>query len=374
MERTHAIFAVLVLVGILFFAGCTSNGAQASQGGTIKNQQPAVAPAQTQKPSELKTAVCGNGIKEEGETADNCCKDAGCPATFKCDSKFENGSTESFCLKVDKAGTFEAGKIKKLTSDIGIEINKEASLIDIEKARSKLVEIDQYTTKLNQQGYTITTEEFMQKAIKARIDVKDLAIKRTNEINEANTDAQKIDIAKKQMEDIKNLIITLESLKSNYGSNLEEAEQVYEYDISQNIDSWKDTLKELQIAIAAYEKQTAPISIDLAIVTASASTRYVLNPVITISNEGDNDLENLVIDAELSRNGALVKSVSDALFLSGGSSIDSIAAGKTVKGYLNIMWYNDISSGTYTLKISARRGADAISLSSDSTTVTINDS
>ena len=362
---------VLVLLGILLFAGCASQGgapSQSTQGQT--GTQP-----ETQKPAELQKSVCGNGIKEAGETPDNCCKDAGCPATFKCDSKFENGSTVSFCLKVNKADTFEAGKIKKLTADITTEINKDINLIDIAKARSKLNEITQYETQLKQQGYDTKTEEFMQKAMKARIDVKELQIQRSEEFAEAGTDAQKIDIAKKQMEDVKNLISTLEKLKSDYSSNLQEAEEVYDYDISQNIDSWKDTYKASEMLLKEYEKQTAPVSLSLAIVTATDTARYIHNPVITVSNEGDNDVTNLVIEAELTKGGTVIESDSDALFMAGGSSIKSVPAGKTVKGYLNIMWYGgSVTDGTYTLKVTARRGADATPLSSDSATVTVSGS
>ena len=362
---------VLVLLGILLFAGCASQGG--AQGAPSTGQPSAQ--AGTQKPAELKTAVCGNGVKESGETSDNCCKDAGCPATFKCDSKFENGSTVSFCLKVNKADTFEAGKIKKLTSDITTEINKDITLIDIDKARSKLNEIAQYEIQLKQQGYDTKTEEFMQKAMKARIDVKDLMVQRNEEIKKASTDAQKVDIIRKQLEDVKSLISTLEKLKSDYSANLQEAEQVYEYDISQNIDSWKDTVKQTEVAIKEYEVQTAPVSLSLSIVTASSNARYIYQPVITVTNDGDTDVSNLVIEAELSKGGTVIESDSDALFMAGGNSIKSVPAGKTVKGYLNIMWYGgSVTDGTYTLKVTARRGADATPLSSDSATVTVSGS
>jgi len=366
------LFVILFLILGLFIAGCTNtstnNGGQTnvSAQGNIGNSNP---------PSQLKTAVCGNGITEQGETTDNCCKDVGCPATFKCDSKFENGTTVNYCMKVDKADTFEAGKIKNLVSDISTEIAKDNALINIEKARSKLSEIEQFSTQLEQQGYDTTTEEFMQTAIKARIDVRELHVQRNEEFNKASTDSQKMDIFKKQMEDDKRLISTLENLKSNYSANLQEAEQVYGYDISVNIDAWKDTVKEMEATLKEYEIQTAPVSLNLAITIASDTTRYIHNPVITISNEGNADVTNLVIEAELSKNGAIVESDSDALFLAGSDSIKSVPAGKTVKGYLNIMWYGDnIPDGIYTLKVSARRGADATPLSSDSATVTISGS
>jgi hypothetical protein len=336
--------AILFLIVGLFIAGCTTTS----------------------------TDVCGNGIKEEGETAGNCCKDAGCPSTFKCDSEFENGSTVNFCMKVDKAGTYEAGKIKGILNDINNELIKSISNMNMEKARSKLSEIGQYSNTLKQLGYDTTTEEFIQKAIKANLDVKNLTIQRNAELDNASTDSQKLTIVKKEIEDCKGLISTLEMLKSTYNANLQEAEQVYNFDIFHNIDTWKDVLKEREEQVEAYEKQIAPSSLSLTIVIASDTTRYFHNPAITVSNEGDNDVTNLVIEAELYKEGTLVESDSDALFLAGGNSITSVPAGKTAKGYLNIMWYGDnVPAGTYTLKVSVRRGADATPLASDSATVTV---
>lgn len=97
----------------------------------------------------------------------------------------------------------------------------------------------------------------------------------------------------------------------------------------------------------------------------SSSSKYLHNPIITISNEGGS-VTNLVFDVELYRGTKLVASESNVYYMAGGSSIVSINANDSVKGYLNIMIYNgnsaDFTPGNYVLKLIVRRGASAKSL------------
>lgn len=88
----------LFLFAVILVAGCVSQGGM--QGSPTTASQPSVQVV-TQKPAELKTAICGNGVKEAGETFDNCCRDAGCPSTFECDSKIVNGLNVSACKKME---------------------------------------------------------------------------------------------------------------------------------------------------------------------------------------------------------------------------------------------------------------------------------
>ena len=121
-------------------------------------------------------------------------------------------------------------------------------------------------------------------------------------------------------------------------------------------------------------QQTVQPSLNLSIISASASTQYVSNPVIIVTNNGALDILNLVMDVELYQGENVIMSESGVAFMAGNEFINNLAAGKSSKGLLNIFWTDTnapISDGNYTLKIIARQGTDATPLAESTATLQI---
>lgn len=356
---------VLLLMGILFFAGCASQGGVASQTNAGQPTQQ----IETQKPAELQKSVCGNGIKETGETSDNCCKDAGCPDTFKCQSKFEGNETLYFCKKILKEETYEAGKIKTLMEDISLEINKENDLRDYSKAKSKLSDMDALIQKLKALGYDVNTEEFLYKAAKARTEVSEVR-SATYKDSESMTFEQQKAAVTKDLEDLTAIVSTLENLKSQYSSNLKEAKELYGYDIDENLDAWKSYKKADEELKLKYEKGIgASLSIlDLTKSCTRYSTisdsAYLSALKLSIENTGGFDFSSPVVDIKIYSGDTIVSKNSENLY-------KTLVAG--TKTYNDLSLFNrDLKCDTtYKLTAELRDGADPKVYASTSTTFKI---
>lgn len=355
------LFVVALIVGILLLAGCTGQGGStgANTASPISGVQntPSSAGITTEKPAELKKAICGNGIKEAGETSDNCCKDAGCPATFKCSSKFDNNQSVQFCEKVAKSDTFEAGKIKGLMADITEEINKEGKLADYSVAKSKLSEIQKYSGQLKEQGYDVATEEYMYKVAKARIDVSEIRRDAYAGFDQKTFEQQK-EILAKDLPNLENIIATLDGLKTEYSANLKEAASEYGYDIDVNLDSWKSYRTQVT---ALKEKFDKGIGAELSITDVSTSCyRYSTLPSsatlssvkIKLANTGGFDFGKPTVDMLIYSAGNLVADDKDNTFWVG------LKAGETKYEEISAYITKLECDKPYTLKVQLRDGAD----------------
>jgi len=136
-------------------------------------------------------------------------------------------------------------------------------------------------------------------------------------------------------------------------------------------------------SISYVESSTTPIiedtvaNIDLSVTinSASSTSSYIYEPVITLTNAGNSAVSNLVIDVEAYRDGKLIASEVGVTYISGSTYITSVPAGESVKGFLNLMIYNgsnnDFTSGTYLLKVIIRKGASATPIATAEKTVEI---
>jgi len=351
------IVVVLFLVGILLMVGCTQNSSNASP--EVKTSVSPTEQKQAEtKPSELKTAVCGNGIKEAGETADNCCQDVECPLTFKCNSKFENNQTTYFCQKIEKKDTFESGKIKQLMADIGVEINKESGLRNYGNAKSKLGEIDTYSITLREKGYNTSTEEFMYKVAKARIETSEIRDKNFDGY-ETMTFEQKKTAVSKDLIDVTNLVDTLEAWKKQYANNLHEAEQIYGYNLDRNLDVWKSYQTQDTVLKENFEKgfgaTISVLEVDKKCYRYSTidDTAYLNGFSLQLDNTGGFDISNIRVDVTISSSGALVTKKSNNVIYG------TLSAGQTSYAELSTYALSNLKCDkAYDVKLDLRRGAD----------------
>ena len=301
---------VFILLGILLFAGCASQGG--AQGAPSTGQPSAQAGAQ--KPAELKTAVCGNGIKEEGETSDNCCKDAGCPATFKCQTKSEGNQTIQFCAKTEKKDTYEVGKIKSLYSDVKEELSKESSLIDFTRAQSKLSDMNKQIEALKTNGYDTSAEVYFYSAIKTSVDGTSAVVSATSSIDKSSTLEQRKTVVSTLISTAKAKVAALEALKSGSSSTIQEADELYGYEIDSDIDSWNALQKQSEKTLIGLEKgwkaDVSITSVDKKCYRYSTidDSGTLSSVKIKLENTGGFTIESPQIDIILSKDGSEVAS------------------------------------------------------------------
>lgn len=127
--------------------------------------------------------------------------------------------------------------------------------------------------------------------------------------------------------------------------------------------SMKDNLEDCPPIPNVTQPQPDIIDIRATINSASDERRYIHNPTLTLTNAGASTVDNMVFDVEIYLGGKLITSETNVLYLSGGSSIESIPAGESTKGYLNLMIYerntNGFTRGTYLLRVIVRKGTYA---------------
>jgi len=120
--------------------------------------------------------------------------------------------------------------------------------------------------------------------------------------------------------------------------------------------------------------QTPP-SLSLAFVSASDTTRYIHDPTITLTNNGQSAVNNLVFDVETDQGGQLIEAETDVYCLAGSTSVVGVNAGQSVRCYLNYMVYSGTNSnfgtGSTTVKVTVRQGADATPLATAEKTISI---
>ena len=103
-------------------------------------------------------SICGSGVEEKGETAENCCTDVKCSDGFECKNKIENGNTVYFCKKLNKE-EFMSLKIY-IYEEINTEYDKpEESLINWGSMISKVQSMKDYLAQLKQKGYDTSVDD-----------------------------------------------------------------------------------------------------------------------------------------------------------------------------------------------------------------------
>lgn len=346
-------YFVLSLILVLFLIiGCV----QTSETATPNSPSVSDSPKTTTKPAELKTAVCGNGVLESGETSDICCQDAGCPNTFKCNSTSVNGSAVHFCQKVEKQSTFESGKIKQLVDDISTEINKEESgLRDFQKVKTKLSEIDSNIKKLVQLGYDTKTEEFLYKVSKSRSELTEIRTQRFANLSTLTEVDQMKPLVLTDLSEVTSLVATLEGFKSNYSANLAEAEQIYGYNIDLNLDTWKNYQRIDQNWLdRANRGITAELSVTSTqtrkCTSSSYSTGLISGINLDVRNTGGFDISDPRVDILVYSGPQLVEKSTENIY-------DSLVSGQTAHLELSPYIY-DLDCETYSVKLDLRDGAN----------------
>ena len=122
----------------------------------------------------------------------------------------------------------------------------------------------------------------------------------------------------------------------------------------------------VNVEIETLEQNEPDLSITIN--NPSESTYKLHNPTVTSSNQGGT-ITNLVMDVELYKNSELIRANTGVAYLSGSTRINSIEEKDSVKGYLNVHEY-DLTKGTYTLRVIARKGASATPLATAEKQVT----
>jgi hypothetical protein len=127
---------------------------------------------------------------------------------------------------------------------------------------------------------------------------------------------------------------------------------------------------------APTQTQTTKIDLSATITSASIGSQYIVEPILILTNAGSSAVSNIVIDVELYRGGKLIVSQAGVLYVSGTSNfIESVPAGESTKGWLNLHIYkdntNDFTPGTYLLRVIIRKGASAVPIATAEKTVEV---
>jgi len=334
----NSILMGMFLVSILMLAGCATTDTSTLTGGSSAK------------------AICGNGIAEKGETADNCCADVPCADGFKCKEKLETGNTIYFCKKLSKEEAYEYKKFQEYHEQIDYEYNKpEQSLINWGSMLSKVESMKDYLSNLKTQRYDVSVDEEFLKHYERRINLNKLVYEKSENFDSLSETEQKAII-----DELITLYTTEKDTLSAIESSMKiELDKQYEYDINGKIDYANERITELQALKEKIEKgQSATIDVTTFDSTCYSGNDGYLNSVnIGVKNTGGFAIEYPRIDVFLMDGTRQIDKDTDNYF-----GYDDIAEGE--ERFEKISFMLGYLSGDYTpckkydLKINLRSGAN----------------
>ncbi|MEK6938468.1 MAG: hypothetical protein AABX04_05465 [Nanoarchaeota archaeon] len=300
-------------------------------------------------------SICGNGVEEKGETAENCCTDVKCSDGFECKNKIENGNTVYFCKKLNKEESYEFKKFISYEEEINTEYDKpEESLINWGSMISKVQSMKDYLAQLKQKGYDTSVDDEFLKHFERRINLNKLVYEKTKDFDSLGETEQKSVIDE--------LIILYQqekdALSSINGSMKIEIDKQYDYDLNGKIDYANERINELQQQKERLEKgQSATIDVTNFDSSCYSSSGYLTSVNMGIKNTGGFDVEEPRVDVFLIDGGKQVDKKTDNYF-----GYDTLESGEErferISFMLGYVGGESSPCKTYDLKINFRSGAN----------------
>ena len=271
----------VLLISILILTGCTTNENSSSSSLKVSNTK----------------TICGNGIAENKETADNCCVDVPCADGFECKEKLENGNTIYFCKKLSKEEAYEYKKFQEYHEQIDYEYNKlEQTLINWGSMLSKVESMKDHLSSLKMQGHDISIDEEFLKHYERRIKLNKLIYEKSEGFDSLSESEQKTII-----DELIVLYTTEKETLSAIESTIKvELDKQYEYDINGKIDYANERIAELQTLKEKIEKgQSAKIDITTYDSTCNSGGGYLDSINMGVKNTGGFAIDDPKIDVFL---------------------------------------------------------------------------
>lgn len=332
----NTILIGVFLVSILVLAGCATTETSTSSGSNVK-------------------AICGNGIAEKGETADNCCTDVACAAGFECKDKLENGNTVYFCKKLSKEEAYEYKKFLEYRDQIEYEYNKpEQTLVNWGSMLSKVESMKDYLSNLKTLGYDVSVDEEFLKHYERRLNLNKLVYEKSDDFDS---------LAESEQKTVIDELITLYTTEKDTLSAIEptmkiELDKQYEYDINGKIDYANERITELQALKEKIEKgQSATIDVTTFDSTCYSGEGYLNSVNIGVKNTGGFAIEEPRIDVFLMDGTKQVDKDTDNYF-----GYDDIAPAEErfeqISFMLGYLSGESTACKKYDLKINLRSGAN----------------
>ena len=275
----NTILMGMFLISVLVLTGCATTESSTSTG------------------SGSSKAICGNGIAEKGETADNCCVDVACADGFECKEKLENGNTVYFCKKLSKEEAYEYKKFQEYHEQINYEYNKpEQTLINWGSMLSKVESMKDYLSSLKTQGYDVSVDEEFLKHYERRIKLNKMVYEKSENFDSLSESEQKVII-----DELINLYTTEKDTLSAIETTMKiELDKQYEYDINGKIDYANERITESQALKEKIEKgQSATIDVTTFDSTCYSGEGYLNSVNIGVKNTGGFAIEDPKIDVFL---------------------------------------------------------------------------
>ena len=323
-------------MSLLVLAGCSTKETSTSLGGSSK-------------------AICGNGIAEKGETADNCCTDVKCADGFECKEKLENGNTIYFCKRLSKEEAYEFKKFLEYRDQIENEYSKpEQSLINWGSMLSKVESMKDYLSNLKSKGYDVVVDEEFLKHYERRINLNKLVYEKSENLDSLSEAEQKTII-----DELIALYVAEKDALTAIEPNMRiELDKQYEYDVNGKIDYANERITELRALKEKIEKgQSATIDVTTFDSTCYSGEGYLDSVNIGVKNTGGFAIEEPRIDVFLIDGTRQVDKETDNYF-----GYDDIALAEErfekVSFMLGYLSGERTACKKYDLKINLRSGAN----------------
>ena len=301
-------------------------------------------------------SICGNGIIEKGETAENCCIDVSCADTFECDNTLKDGSRIYFCKKLAKEDTYEFEKFIEYNDDIEYEYSKDGELRSSDKIISKTSSMDNYLQELETKGYDVEIDKEYLKHLTRRSIMNKKYYELFDKLSEKPME-QKADVLDELIELFESEILLLKEVNPNTIINLDKE---YAYDIVEKISSAKDSINDFENfkikLVKGFSAEFDVTSYDSSC-SSYSYTGYLDDINVKVENTGGFAIQDPKVDMYLLRNGIQVfKEIGEYV------GYYDIQPGDTIYESVGIMFgFNSGSSvvcGSYDLKLNLRSGAD----------------
>ena len=340
VNMKKSILIGIMLISILIIAGCTTNDQSISSSISLSNTK----------------TICGNGIAEKGETADNCCVDVSCSDGFECKEKIENEDTIYFCKKLSKTERYEYQKFLEYNDQIDLEYDKtETILINWDSMFSKIEYMKGYLSNLKAAGYDVSVDEEYLKHYERRIKLNKQVYAIVSETDDSLSDSEK----KANLDEI----ISLQTAEIKILSAIEpsmkiELDRQYQYDINGKIESANEYITNLQ-ALKEMINKGLSATIDVTSFDSScySGEGYLTSVNIGIKNNGGFTIYDPKIDVFLMDGTKQVDKDTDNYF--GYDDLNPEA--ERFEQITFMLGYVNGESSTckkYDLKINLRSGAD----------------
>ncbi|MFH1256984.1 MAG: hypothetical protein V1494_06880 [Candidatus Diapherotrites archaeon] len=344
---------------LLILSGCTQDVGSPAALSNSDNSLPS---------SDLSAnAICGNGIAEPGEIAENCCLDVACPQFFDCKELESGGQKVNTCAKQKLEETKQYKDIIKFLDAESAEYDKESALIDYDFILTKIEQMERAVSEL-EGSFDVNLEKTY---VKYRRDRREWNVNRNALVEKTAVENDEEKFIELYQQIINLDKQELERLKGFSEEDIKQINSKFEYDILERqsyleMDIPKEE-KALELVKEGFQIELSIVDYNPTCYNNECFLDYVK---IGIKNNGEAILQNPMFDFYIYEGDqVLSRDVDEQSY-----ALSEIPVGydgiykATYIGYDN---KTEISPGTYTLKVNLKSGVAIQAVASTSKTVTL---